>query len=96
MIQMSQQGADVILPVKVVPKASRDRIAGELDGRLKIAVSAAPEKGAANQAVRKLVAKTLGIRVQQVQVDTGHTSPQKTLRISKVTIDRVKELWPTS
>ncbi len=96
MIQMSQQGADVILPVKVVPKASRDRIVGELDGRLKVAVSAAPEKGAANQAVCKLIAKTLGIRVQQVQVDAGHTSPQKTLRIAGVTIDQMKGLWPAN
>ena len=51
MIQLSQQGDDVLLPVKVVPKSSRDKIVGELDGALKITVAAAPEKGAANDAV---------------------------------------------
>jgi len=90
-IELTQQGSDILLPVKVVPKSSRDRIVGELDGALKVAVSAAPEKGAANQAVCKLIAKGLGIRVQQVQVDSGHASPRKTLRISHVTIESVRK-----
>ena len=96
MIQLTQQGGDVLLPVKVVPKASRDRIIGELAGRLKVGVSAAPEKGAANQAVCKLIAKNLGVRVQQVQVESGHTSRQKTLRISNVTIEQVGGICPTT
>lgn len=92
-IELKQQGNDVLLPVKVVPKSSRDRIVGELDGALKIAVSAAPEKGAANQAVCKLVAKSLGIRTQQVSVDAGHGSPRKTLRITGVTTAAVAKLF---
>ncbi len=94
MIQLTQQRGDVLLPVKVVPKSSRDRIIGELDGRLKIAVSAPPEKGAANQAVCKLIAKTLGIRAQQIQVHSGDTSPRKVLRITGVTADQVRAICP--
>ncbi len=82
--------------MKVVLKASRDRIIGELDGRLKIGVSAPPEKGAANRAVCKLIAKALGIRAQQVQVDASHTSPQKTLRISGLSVDHVRAICPGS
>ncbi len=96
MIQLIQQGGDVLVPVKVVPKASRDRIIGELAGRLKVGVSAAPEKGAANQAVCKLIASALGIRVQQVQVESGHTSPLKILRISGVSLERVRGICPTA
>lgn len=92
-IELRQQGGDVLLPVKVVPKSSRDRIIGELDGALKIAVAAPPEKGAANQAVCKLVAKSLGIRTQQVGVDAGHGSPRKTLRISGVAVAAVTKLF---
>jgi len=96
MIQLTQQGGDVLLPVKVVPKASRDRIIGELAGRLKVGVSAAPEKGAANQAVCKLIASALGIRTQQVRIAAGPTSPCKTLRISGVTAEQVRGICPTA
>ncbi len=94
MIQMTRDGSDVLLPVKVVPKASRDRIVGELDGALKVTVAAAPEKGAANRAVCRLIAKALGLRVQQVTVETGHGSPRKTLRLHASGLDpsRIAEL----
>ena len=90
MIQLTEQAHDVLMLVKVVPKASRDRIAGELDGALKVTVSAAPERGAANKAVCKLIATKLGIRTQQVTVDAGHASPRKTLRIAGVSVKKVR------
>jgi len=92
MIKITQQGSDVLIDVKVVPKSSRDRIVGELDGALKITITAAPERGAANDAVRKLIAKTLGLRVQQVTIEAGHANPRKTLRISGVKTDAVELL----
>jgi len=90
-IQLTLDDDDVLLPVKVVPKSSRDRVVGELDGALKVAVAAAPEKGAANKAVCTLIAKTLGLRARQVRVDAGHGSPRKTLRITGTSIDHVRE-----
>lgn len=94
MIPISRKGHDILLPVKVVPKASKNRIVGELDGALKITVSAAPEKGAANQAVCRLLAKTLGLRTSQVTIDAGHGSPRKTVRISGLTIENLREKLP--
>ena len=92
MVEIQTRGQDVLLPVKVVPKASRERIVGELDGALKVAVAAAPERGAANAAVCKLIAKALGVRTQQVIVESGHASPRKTLRISGVRAEAVQAL----
>jgi uncharacterized protein (TIGR00251 family) len=92
MLKLTQQGTDVLLDVKVVPKSSRNRIVGELDGALKVAVSAAPERGAANEAVRKLIAKSLGMRVQQITIEAGHTNPRKTLRIAGTATDTVRQL----
>jgi len=91
MIQLTEQAGDVLIAVKVVPKSSRDRIVGELDGALKVAVSAPPERGAANKAVCKLVAQKLGVRAQQVSVDAGHASPRKTLRIAGVSVEEVRK-----
>lgn len=70
------------VPVKVVPGARRDQIAGPLAGRLKIRVAAPPEGGRANDAACALVAAALGLRPRQVRVIAGRASPEKTLRIT--------------
>ena len=53
------------LSEKVVPRASRNGIAGWLGDELKIRVSAPPEKGEANKAVEDVLAKVLGISAIQ-------------------------------
>lgn len=92
MLELTVDGGDVVLRLKVVPKASRDRIVGELDGALKIAVSAPPEHGAANAAVCKLLAKSFGVRTRQVTITAGHGSPHKTVRIRGITAEDVHQL----
>ena len=79
----------VKLPVKVVPGSSRDCIAEWLDGRLKVRVRAKPEKGRANAAVEKLLAKTLGVAPRQVQVASGWTSSRKIVEIDGLSDDDV-------
>lgn len=92
MIELVVQGDVVLVPVKVVPGASKTRIVGELDGRLKVAVTAAPEKGKANNALAAFLAKRLGIKRRAVSVIAGHTSPVKTIRIETVGEDQVRQL----
>lgn len=70
------------LRVKVVPGASRDRIAGLLGDALKVQVSAAPEKGRANAAVERLIATALGVAAGAVQVTAGQMQPRKTIRVA--------------
>jgi len=74
----------VELRVKVVPGASRDRIAGVLGDALKIQVSAAPEKGRANAAVKRLIADALGVATAAVKVSAGFTQSRKTIRIDGI------------
>ncbi len=69
------------LRVKVVPGASRDRIAGLLGDALKVQVAAAPERGKANASVTALIARALGLATRDVSVVRGQTSPQKVLLI---------------
>ena len=92
MIKWVAEGDAVLVPVKVVPGASRTRIVGEWDGRLKVAVAAAPEGGKANDALTALLAGQLGLRPRSVIVVNGHASPVKTVRIEDADLDRVKEL----
>lgn len=67
-----------LIQVKVIPKASRDEVAGWLGDRLKVRVSAPPERGKANAAVEKLLSGLLGASVRVV---AGATSPLKTVEV---------------
>ena len=77
MIALKDTPEGVIIPVRVTPGASRDRILGEHAGALKLSVSASPEKGKANRAVCRLLAKTLGIAKSNVRIVSGETSRDK-------------------
>lgn len=75
------QGGIIEILVKVVPRASRDRIVGWLGGRLKVSVTAPPERGKANEAVVELLAAALAVPRASVRVTSGFTSPLKTLSL---------------
>ena len=80
-----------VLPVKVVPGASRDRVAGVLGDALKVATSAAPEKGKANAAVGRIVAKALGLDARSVTLLAGATSPHKEFLIPGLSPEAVRQ-----
>ncbi len=88
-IRVEQDGDDVLVWIKVVPGASRDEIAGVMDDRLKVRVSAAPEAGKANLATCRLLAERLGIRAKRIAVTSGLTSRQKIVRIRGATLAAV-------
>ena len=69
------------LDVRVIPRASRDGLAGMRDGRLLVRVSAPPLDGRANAAVCALLAKAAGVPKSAVSVVRGETSRDKRLRI---------------
>lgn len=66
-----------LLRVHVQPKASRSRVLGLHGGRLKVAVTAPADRGAANQAVVELLAEELGLSKSDVTLIRGHTSRRK-------------------
>jgi hypothetical protein len=68
--------------VKAVPGSSRTRIQGALGDHLKIQVSAPPEGGKANAAIRDLLGVHFGVPASAVELQTGHTNPRKLFRIT--------------
>jgi uncharacterized protein (TIGR00251 family) len=86
-------GGAVLLDLKAVPGAKRDSVAGRLGDRLKVRVSAPPEGGKANDAIRALLAAELGVRERDVQIVRGHTSPEKTVRIAGVSAAAIESRW---
>jgi uncharacterized protein (TIGR00251 family) len=74
--------ADVMLTVKVVPKASRTESAGVMsDGTRKIRIAAVPENGKANDALRRFLADEYRVPLNQVEIVAGLTSTRKTVRV---------------
>jgi len=69
------------LSVKVVPKSSRDRVVGWLGEALKVAVSAPPERGRANDALCAVLADALAVPAAHVRVVAGHGAPRKVVEI---------------
>jgi uncharacterized protein (TIGR00251 family) len=77
--------------VKVVPRASRDELAGWHDGVLKARVAAVPQDGKANAALEALLAERLGVRKSAVRVAAGHASPRKRVEIEGLEQSEVHE-----
>jgi hypothetical protein len=89
-IHLTAQSTGITFAVKVVPGASRDKIAGEYDGGLKVTVARPPQDGAANLAVIALLAKHLGISKDKIEITRGHTNPRKTVQVSGITAEELQ------
>lgn len=78
--------------VKVQPGARRDALTARLDsGEWKLAVTAPPEDGRANEAVVELVATLLGVKRRQVTVARGLSSRSKTIEVADLRADVVEQ-----
>lgn len=66
------------------PRASRTRIVGEHDGRLKIQVAAPPVDGEANAELLAFLAERLGVKRSAVSVVDGESGRRKRVRIEGV------------
>ncbi len=71
----------VVFTAKIVPGSSKTSLCGALDGMMKIKISAAPEKGKANQCLVEFLAKQLGVKKKTVRVIAGQTNPVKNIEV---------------
>ncbi|HEY7314886.1 MAG TPA: DUF167 domain-containing protein [Gemmataceae bacterium] len=77
MIAVTDHAEGCVLPVRAQPGARRAGVQGEQAGALKIAVTAPPQDGRANQALVEELRKALGIKRSQVELIGGQTSRDK-------------------
>lgn len=76
----------VCLAIKLQPRASRNEIEAPLGEELKIKVTAPPVDAAANEALLRLLADTLGCTRGAVQLIRGQTSRHKTVFVRGMTV----------
>ncbi|MEJ2464948.1 MAG: DUF167 family protein [Candidatus Thiodiazotropha sp.] len=80
------EGEDLILRLRVQPKASRDAFSGPYgDDEYKITLTAPPVDGKANAHLLKFVAKAFGLPRSQVTLESGAHSRSKCLRLKSPT-----------
>jgi hypothetical protein len=77
MIELRTVDGGVILPVQAQAGARRNGILGVRNGMLRVAVTAAPEKGKANEAIMKVLGQALGVAKSSIELVCGATSAKK-------------------
>ena len=77
MILITEHTEGLVLPVRAQPRARRAGILGEQNGALKVAVTAPPEDGRANQALAEVLREALRVKRSQVELLSGATSRDK-------------------
>ncbi|MGB5702121.1 MAG: DUF167 domain-containing protein [Polyangiales bacterium] len=80
-LRIGQEQGAITFEVRVAPRASRNRIIGVQEGTLKVALTASPVDGAANEALRKLLPKTLGVPKSAIEIVRGERGRNKLLRV---------------
>lgn len=91
MIAVVENKGSVEFQIRVVPRASKTEIVGEMDGAVKVRVSSPPVDGAANSELVRLFAKTLGVARSDVEIVSGLASKTKRIRVMGVTADAVQD-----
>lgn len=90
MIDVKAHDRGSVLPVRAQPGAKRDAILGARAGALRVAVTAAPERGKANEAIVKVLAGALGCRRSQITILIGETARDKRFLVEDLGPDEVR------
>jgi uncharacterized protein (TIGR00251 family) len=85
MLEVQEREGAVLFSVRVQPRASKDEIAGELGGALKVRLQAPAVEDRANEALVEFLAELLKRPKSAVRILSGERSRTKRVEISGVT-----------
>jgi uncharacterized protein (TIGR00251 family) len=91
MISIKESAGAVTFQVKVHPRAKKDAITGVHGDALKLALTAPPLEGRANEAVVEFFAEVLRLPRSSITIAAGQTSRNKVVRISGITADALRQ-----
>ncbi len=87
-IRDTAQGAT--FAVKVHPRARKNTIAGVIGDALKLALTAPPVAGEANEACVIFLAEVLGVSRSSITIVAGETGRQKVIRVAGLSAAEVQ------
>ena len=91
MVLIHETETGVTFAVKVHPRAKKNAITGEVGDALKVALTAPPVEGKANEACVEFFAKLLKVPRASVSIASGLTSRNKLIRVVGLTGQQVRE-----
>jgi uncharacterized protein (TIGR00251 family) len=92
MLETQERDGAVVFSTRVQPRASKNEIAGEMGGALKVRLRAPAVEGRANEALMEFLAELLKRPKSAVRILSGERSRTKRVEISGVTRQQILEL----
>jgi uncharacterized protein (TIGR00251 family) len=90
MIQIRDIPGGASFAVKVQPRARRNAITGEVGEALKVALTAPPLEGRANEACIEFLANLLKLPRSSISIASGQKSRNKVIRVAGISAAQVK------
>ena len=90
MIPVHDTSAGVAFAVKVQPRARKNAITGTVGDALKLALTAPPVDGRANEACIEFLANLLDVPRSSVTIASGETNRRKIVRVAGLSVDEVR------
>ena len=91
MIPIHESSGGATFAVKVHPRARKNAITGELGDALKVALTAPPVEGKANEACIEFFANLLKVPRSSVTIAAGQTSRSKVVRVTGLSVEEVRQ-----
>ncbi len=91
MIPIRETAEGVSFAVRVHPRAKKNAITGEIGDALKLALTAPPVEGKANEAVIEFLAALLKVPRSSVSIASGQSSRAKVIRVYGLTAAQVEQ-----
>jgi uncharacterized protein (TIGR00251 family) len=85
MIPVTESSKGISFSIRIHPRARKNAITGIIGDALKLALTAPPVEGRANQAVIEFFAELFEIPRSSVTITSGETSRNKKVRIAGLT-----------
>ena len=89
MLEIQEREGTVTFLVRVQPRASKDEIAGEMGGALKVRLQAPAVEDRANEALVEFLAQLLKTPRTAVRILSGERSRTKRIEIRGVTLQQI-------
>jgi hypothetical protein len=90
MIAVQESAAGVTFRVKIQPRAKRNAVVGELGGALKVALTAPPVDGRANEACIEFFAEILQLPRSSIKIVSGQSSRNKVICAAGISVEELR------